>query len=138
MKHTKGFTLIELMIVVAILSLLSAIAIPQYQGYVIKTQITRGFAEINSLRTAIEVCESDGGVSGTCDISHLDNIDSDMLITNPTLTLNPSSISAEFGQNAVANLHGATIDLSKDENGAWQCEITAPNVNQAMIPNRCR
>ena len=52
----QGFTLIELMIVVAIIGILAAVAIPQYQNYVIKSQVTRAIAEASDLKTAVEPC----------------------------------------------------------------------------------
>ncbi|BCU63507.1 hypothetical protein F941_03070 [Acinetobacter bouvetii DSM 14964 = CIP 107468] len=55
----KGFTLIELMIVVAIIGILAAIAIPQYQNYVTKSQVTRVFGEISELKGFVDMCITD-------------------------------------------------------------------------------
>src|SRR5690625_3309519 len=61
MKQTQqGFTLIELMIVVAIIGILAAVAIPQYQNYIAKSQVSRVMAETGALRTAIEACMMEG------------------------------------------------------------------------------
>ena len=49
----KGFTLIELMIVVAIIGILAAIAIPAYQDYTIRAQVTEGLNLADSAKTAV-------------------------------------------------------------------------------------
>jgi type IV pilus assembly protein PilA len=56
----KGFTLIELMIVVAIIGILAAVAIPQYQNYIGRSQVSRVMAEAGSLKTTIESCMLNG------------------------------------------------------------------------------
>ena len=53
MKNQKGFTLIELMIVVAIIAILAAIAISQYQDYVIRSQVSEGSSLADGVKTAI-------------------------------------------------------------------------------------
>ena len=53
MKMQKGFTLIELMIVVAIIAILAAIAISQYQDYVIRSQVSEGAALADGMKTAV-------------------------------------------------------------------------------------
>jgi type IV pilus assembly protein PilA len=53
MKNQKGFTLIELMIVVAIIAILAAIAISQYQDYVIRSQVSEGSSLADGTKTAV-------------------------------------------------------------------------------------
>ena len=55
-KTQKGFTLIELMIVVAIIGILAAIAIPRYQTYIVRTQVNRVVGELGALKTSVETC----------------------------------------------------------------------------------
>src|SRR5277367_259711 len=60
----KGFTLIELMIVVAIIGILAAIAIPAYQDYTIRAKITEGLNLADSAKTAVAESFQSGGLTG--------------------------------------------------------------------------
>ena len=64
----KGFTLIELMIVVAIIGILAAVALPAYQDYTMKAKWASNIADMEGIKSAIRGCLSDKAADGTlCD-----------------------------------------------------------------------
>jgi type IV pilus assembly protein PilA len=64
-KVQQGFTLIELMIVVAIIGVLAAIAIPAYQDYIARAQVSEAFTLIDGAKTVVsEACDQNGSCTG--------------------------------------------------------------------------
>ena len=148
----KGFTLIELMIVVAIIGILAAIAIPQYQNYIAKSQVTRGVAELGALKTAVETCLNDGQTAvGACDLgftgSGIIGISVPAVVaakakpaaavTNATALVTGQTIVGQFGGDASAALKdtATTITWTRSGLGTWTCQSTAPaKYNSSACP----
>lgn len=69
MNAQKGFTLIELMIVVAIIGILAAVAIPQYQNYTVKAKVGNALTAADTLKTEVALCAQETGALTGCDTS---------------------------------------------------------------------
>ena len=151
----KGFTLIELMIVIAIIGILAAIAIPPYQNYITRSQASRVMGETSQIKTAVETCILDGRtaavihsgtpaagqVATTCVTgatqSNLLGAATTAAVGFPTVTINDNgtaSIIATFGTNAATALKTKTLGWARTADGTWTCST---NIDEKYRPTGC-
>lgn len=152
LQEQTGFTLIELMIVVAIIGILAAIAIPKYQIYVGKAQATRVINELGQLRLTVEECLQTGRtviglVTDECDPRAsasnliiggsqvgvvLPNNMGVAQITNPLIST--TSITATVSTQVNPRLAGKKIKWLRTSAGSWSC---SSNIETLYLPNSC-
>jgi type IV pilus assembly protein PilA len=162
----KGFTLIELMIVVAIIGILAAVALPAYQDYTIRAQVSESLALSSGLKTAVSdyfsasgvmpatnqtaVCGDSTNSAAPCTSVSTDNKGnyvSGILVTDGVLTITA-------GNKANSAIAGKTVALSPGldaaSNISWVCGAGAipngvtvanrgvTNINAKYLPNSCK
>lgn len=134
MKHSRGFTLIELMIVIAIIAILAVIAFAAYQDYIARAQVAGGLADITGGRSTFEsqVLVNSSTTFNVQDIG----------LTSSTprcdITMDPSDDGGYIrctikGSPAVA---GEYVQIERNSTGQWACVVSA-GVNQRYWPEGC-
>jgi len=150
----KGFTLIELMIVVAIIGILAAIAIPAYQNYTIRAQITEGLNLADGWKTAIAEYYANYGVwPNQANLSGTNNSTSKYV---SSVTVTGGTIQIVYGQQVNAKVNGSSLAIAPWTNSnndiIWVCgTATQPssvssasggsagtnNVSPQYLPSSC-
>ena len=144
----KGFTLIELMIVVAIIAILAAIAIPAYQNYVIRAQVSEGMSLADGAKTAITEYYTNYGKFPTTNT--LAGLASPGSITGNYVSqvdagTTPGVIAVKFSntlpQKANAAINNDVLALSAITSTgsiSWSCNSAKTTIPQQYLPSSCR
>ena len=147
MKKQSGFTLIELMIVVAIIAILAAIALPAYQDYVARSQVSEAASLASGARTAVaeqyanvgsftSINNANAGLaaSGSIEGRYVDQVN-----------VTGGNVDARMGNEASAKVSGGVLRFSPVDRGGsieWVCKGQSGNLagtaNQKYLPSSCR
>lgn len=143
MKKQQGFTLIELMIVVAIIGILAAIAIPAYQDYTIRAQVSEGLNLSGGAKAAVSEFTMDTGRFPS------DN-DTAGIATNATdisgkyvdqVEVDDGVITVTYGGDAHSIINGNTLELSPFTTVGsviWTCQSDSSDIADKHLPAACR
>ena len=152
-KKERGFTLIEIIIVVAIIGILFAIAIPQYQAYKVRATMVDVLTMVKSVKTRMEVFHSDHGYwpsdNAMAGLPNPKEITSDYVARVKILAGgDPACGIISLGLRAdeslgLGALTGTYVwfkpkDPESDETIEWYCGIPNVKKNESLVPKECR
>ena len=140
-RKQRGFTLIELMIVVAIIGILAAIAIPSYQSYIIRGQVAEGLNLSSPAQASVAEFIMENGVWPA------DNDEAGLPVGTSIrgdyteqVTVEDNVIVILYGFNANADIAGDTITLTAVDNSgsvSWSC-ASGGTIEPKHLPGACR
>lgn len=140
MRNNKGFTLIELMIVVAIVGILTAVAVPAYQDYMVRARVTEGISLASAAKLAVEeYYQSNNAFPATQAATGY---------ITPTATANVTSVAVTAATGVIVITYTAAaksvvISLTPAADAAasgvltWTCAVDAA-ANNKYVPQNCR
>lgn len=141
----KGFTLIELMIVIAIVGILAAVALPAYQDYTARAQMSEALTLAESQKAAVVEYYSDNGTfpanNTSAGIAASNTITGKYVATvNVSSNANTATITSTMKSSGVNNdIKGKTLTLEgKQNSGSFSWECKKGTVDDKFLPSSCR
>jgi len=148
MKKVQGFTLIELIIVVAIIAILAAIALPAYQHCVIRSQVSEGSVLADGAKTAVAEFYSNTGKTPTdnasAGLAQAASIDGKFVVS---VTVSGGTITSKFSSTAPQRANTAIdteqltfspVFSASAGSTVWKCKTGATAVPEKYLPVICR
>jgi type IV pilus assembly protein PilA len=145
MKKQQGFTLIELMIVVAIIGILAAIAIPAYQDYTIRAQVSEGLSLSAGAKAAVAEFYQDSGDWPANNAEAGLETDTNIkgkYVTKVVVTAGATTgiLTVTYGGDANSNITGDSMTLTATDNTgsvSWEC-ANGSGLDAKWLPSACR
>ncbi len=137
----QGFTLIELMIVVAIIGILASMAIGSYQSYTVRAQVSEGLNLSGALKTGVAAFINENGAFPTDNADAALEAAADYVGTYvESISVNGAVISILYGNDASVKIAGETVTLTAANNQgsvSWTC-ATGGVISETYLPSACR
>ena len=137
-KLQKGFTLIELMIVIAIIGILAAVAIPAYSDYTARAQVSEAMSLTSGLKTPLVEYISDVGVVPG-GVSVIGGTEFGKYVNTITLSGTAPAVTVTATMNTTgvnAKIQGATFIMSSQDGKTWDC--SGGSIDTSLKPGACK
>jgi len=156
MKNQKGFTLIELMIVVAIIGILASVAVPQYQSYIARTKVTDAYSSAAATKTVVADYFNINGVmpldtnasTGSVEVAAIiSGITASEFVSAatwiPGTTSDEASIKVAMTGNIASDITGKFLEIDFDGSGAvftldCKAATTDTDIPEKYLPKICK